>query len=562
MKKLILTFGLTLLAAGSFSQVVLHAEAPGAIVGNFVITNPTDWSADLSDPDNAVTDTVMVGIDSLACAPLSNNLTGKIALVYRGTCEFGAKALAAQNAGAVAVIIVNNAAGPPVGMGIGADGADVTIPVVMISQADGALIRSTMINDPVVMFLGMKNGHFANDIGLTVKDVLRADMNGTPSQIVQNDTEFTTTVGAVVRNFGFEDQTGITLTATVNHGTEVYSETSAPFDLEAGDSTELIELPDFSLPTYTPGTYTLTYTVDYDNNADEEYDADNTLITNFKIQDTLLSYSRLDPTTGLPMSTIGTQPADNEGSYSSCIVFSNPNASRLGAMGLYFGASINAPDSLDGQEVLVSAFRWDNQFTDVEDPALAFDALTEMFPSESYYFGANPTNGGQVYVPFPTQFVFEDNQRYMFCVQTFDMRIFFSYDEETNYDWNINQDLQPVHPIESNGDFRWAGFVGGSVPSMAVRVFDASDLAINENVIETSVFPNPAKDVVTVKVDASGTAVLKVTDLAGRTVTTNDVTIANGQFTVNVADYNAGTYLFTLVYENGANSQFNVVVAK
>jgi hypothetical protein len=558
MKKLILSCGLMLLAVSSFSQVVLHAEAPGAIVGNFTITNPTDWSADLTDPNNAVTDTVMMGIDSLACAPLTNDLTGKIALVFRGSCEFGAKALAAQNAGAVAVIVVNNVPGAPAGMGPGAVGAQVTIPVVMISQADGLLIYNTMQTDDVVMFLGQKNGHFANDIGMTTADVLRADANGIPSQLAQNAAEFTTTIGAQVFNYGTSNQTGITLTATVNNGSVVYNQTSAAFDLDAGDSTDFISLPDFSLSSYPAGTYTLTYTLNYAGS--EQYPGDNSVVTDFKIQDSIFSYARLDAT-GLPITTTGLQPATNTGSYSSCIVMMNENASRIGAAGMYFSAAINAPDSLDGQEVLLAAYRWDDAFADLDDANFGFTALTEM-TSGSYYFGSNPVNSAVVYFPFPQPFVLEDNQRYLFCAQTFDMRIFFGFDENSRYLWNIDQDRQPVYPIESNGDYLAGGFVSNAVPSLAVRVFDAADLTVNENVLEASSFPNPAKDVVTVKVNASGTAVLTVTDLAGRTVATQDVTIANGQFNVNVSGYNAGTYIFSIAYENGANSQFKVAVAK
>ena len=92
MKKLLLSFGLVLFAANSFSQVICSIEAPVALIGGLQITNPTTWSADMSNPANAVLDTVMIADDSLACSPLINDLTGKIALVYRGTCNFSSKA--------------------------------------------------------------------------------------------------------------------------------------------------------------------------------------------------------------------------------------------------------------------------------------------------------------------------------------------------------------------------------------------------------------------------------------------------------------------------------------
>ena len=70
---------------------------------------------DLSDPANAITDTLAfvddgTAGDSLGCNALVNgtDITGKIAVIYRGACEFGTKALNAENAGAVGAIIVNN----------------------------------------------------------------------------------------------------------------------------------------------------------------------------------------------------------------------------------------------------------------------------------------------------------------------------------------------------------------------------------------------------------------------------------------------------------------------
>ncbi len=74
-----------------------------------------------------------------ACDPLpAGSLTGRAVLVRRGTCGFYQKALNAQNAGAAAVVLYNNVAGrvsPTV-----AGSPPITIPVVMVSLADGVAI--------------------------------------------------------------------------------------------------------------------------------------------------------------------------------------------------------------------------------------------------------------------------------------------------------------------------------------------------------------------------------------------------------------------------------------
>jgi PKD repeat protein len=85
------------------------------------------------------------------CNPLTNAaaMVGRIAVVRRGTCAFVDKVQAAQNAGALAVIVVNNAPGAPIVMG--GTSTTINIPSVMVSQEDGdelinALIAGTVIN--------------------------------------------------------------------------------------------------------------------------------------------------------------------------------------------------------------------------------------------------------------------------------------------------------------------------------------------------------------------------------------------------------------------------------
>lgn len=556
MRKLILSLGLGLLCSGSYAQVIFTVEAPAAIAGSYDFTYTNGWGADMTNPANSVLDTVMLADDSLACSSLVNDLTGKIALIYRGSCEFGAKALAAQNAGAIAVIIVNNIPGAPIAMGAGASGGSVTIPVVMVSQADGAIIHDQLASDDVVVFIGNKSGYYDDDIGFYNTDVLRTNFSSLPIQLAQSATELNTQIGAWVYNYGNNDQTGITLNVTVNNGSNVYDQTSASFNILSGDSA-YITMPDFNLPSYTAGDYTLTYSLNY--GVTDEYAADNSVAIDFHLNDTLFSLARLNAQ-GKPISDGGIRPNPNNNSYSSCIVFDNPNGSRLGAVGMYFNASTSTSDSLTGQEIIVYAYRWDDSFTDLNDPNLGFTALTEM-SSASFYYNSNDQNVPK-YQEFTDAFLLEDGQRYLFCAQTFNTNVFLGYDTDSKYTMNENAYLQPLYPVESDGSYSAGGFTGGDVPSLAVRMFDASELSINENVIETSSFPNPAKDVVTVKVKAAGDAVLTVTDLAGRVVSTQNITISNGSFTANVSGFNAGTYVFSMSYANGASSQFKVVVTK
>jgi Zn-dependent metalloprotease len=96
-----------------------------------------------------VTGNVVLGDDgtdstSDACTALVNagDINGNIALVDRGTCAFTVKVKNAQNAGAIAVIVANNAVGPPAPMG-GAD-PTITIPSIMVALSTGNTIKSEL----------------------------------------------------------------------------------------------------------------------------------------------------------------------------------------------------------------------------------------------------------------------------------------------------------------------------------------------------------------------------------------------------------------------------------
>jgi len=82
-----------------------------------------------------------------ACTALpANSMAGKIALIRRGSCTFESKAVMAENAGAIGVIIMNNVAGGGV-VAMAEDAlVDATIPVVSISKEDGDLLMANLTN--------------------------------------------------------------------------------------------------------------------------------------------------------------------------------------------------------------------------------------------------------------------------------------------------------------------------------------------------------------------------------------------------------------------------------
>ncbi|KAB7745972.1 choice-of-anchor B family protein [Nostocoides sp. F2B08] len=156
---------------------------------------------------------------SLGCAPFVDFPAGAIAIVDRGTCGFTVKVANAQAAGAAAVVVANTA-GAPITMG-GAD-PSITIPSVMVSQADGAVIKAGLpatgtvaandppplcgtglhmvdINDPTnPTFAGCFDGHgYIHDTQCIVYDGPDADYTG--REICFNSNATTSGAGGLHR---------------------------------------------------------------------------------------------------------------------------------------------------------------------------------------------------------------------------------------------------------------------------------------------------------------------------------------------------------------------------
>jgi len=124
-----------------------------AIAGNYSVNNNTLDPGGIDAPTSPgiTADLVLVqdsgGIDD-GCGTLVNTaeLNGNIAVLRRGFCSFTQKILNVQNAGAVAVIIVNNGPG---NFTIAGGDAAITIPAVSVSQEDGNIIITEMSSNTV-----------------------------------------------------------------------------------------------------------------------------------------------------------------------------------------------------------------------------------------------------------------------------------------------------------------------------------------------------------------------------------------------------------------------------
>ena len=603
MKKILLTAVTLVIAYAAHTQVVCAGVSPASIQGNYDHgvqiacgqwpgeTDDGTWGAwngglDFNIPGDYVQAELMLVDDGTpgtnpqgnpiseeGCNALTNNLTGKIAVVYRNTCWFSSKVYYAEQAGALAVIIVNREAGI-IGMLGNTDplngplGPDCHIPAVFLDNVDGAALIAEMQNGPVEMFIGNKLGAFANDVG-SVKGEFLVSPYGGAHNLLYDGFE----PGIQVYNFGSADQTNVMVNAKIDGpGGNVYDETLGPFSLLSGDTVSIFPgntdfFPAWALGVgnYTDGDYTLTYDVSMTGTPDDS-DFDNIYTSDFKIQSDQISLSRLD---GSNMPIANSYPSNSTTEYQSCMLFQDANASSLAVQGLYFvphtDTSVN---DLAGAEIFANAYQWDDAWTDLDDPAYQFDPTTNdafqnlnLITFGTHYPVANDDVDDVAYIAFATPFQFVDNQRYLFCLQTFESAtISFGYDSGVSYDGNEGIIRQPVSPVHVDGEWYAAGWAGSSATSMALKTFNPASIGLGEiATLEGNAFPNPTNDVVTVSIDANGDATLKVTDIAGKVAMNNNVTLVNGSVKVDMSSLEAGVYIFNVTLENGQTSQFNVV---
>ena len=153
-------------ASGDLSFTVNN----GPLVGSYDVLAAAfggEFTADLITGDTVLMiDDDTTGDPNDACDPLLNggSLSGKIAIARRGACAFTDKVISAQNAGAIAVIVINNQGAPIV---MGGANPDITIPALMIGTEDGeALLNSNLGFNTVTFYTAPNENAVETDLEL------------------------------------------------------------------------------------------------------------------------------------------------------------------------------------------------------------------------------------------------------------------------------------------------------------------------------------------------------------------------------------------------------------
>lgn len=597
----------TLSNAQGVRRSSFRVDAPASIQGYKIIDEIDSTST--TSPWGTSIDSTWEGMDVKydpnnldGCAAFAPGFfTGKFAMIYRGGCEFGSKAKKAQDAGAKGVIIVNNLLGV-VGMGAGADGALVEIPVVMVTTVDGNAIKAQIdAGNPVSVSLAA----WRFDPVLNPIDV--GFMNDGPVLPLGRTVpahQVSTAHGNTDENF------------RLFSGARFYN-----FSVNTWDT--LFQFGRFSYKsTFTGGTYS-----PQDSNSinwfftNQVHDTDSInfvmidslsgAIAGFDMNDAAKGVYKVDNQINtIPFTETGLAPLNNTWShtcavtdsiYSKCeydfvnnrpIANSYVNVSSVAEWGpvLYIrngGYSakkvqvVVMRDVIDdsvfnGQDVFVTLSKWsDNDGNGAIDPNTELDEIATGI----YSLTASdivPINGLAVTINLdnsitPGQLIkLEDGAKYWLHISLPGSTNGFGMgtDYYSDYSANLNLGVSEGNPLLFNGTMFGGGFANAGSPSIALLMNTNKAESVNDFASingQVSVYPNPTKSDINVALDlekSSTTVVYEIMDITGKTIATQTKSnVTSDVFTYNTSKLSAGTYFVNITTDNG-KSQSKFVVTK
>lgn len=589
MKKILLSLFAGLLAVAGLetqAQVVGFVTHPAAARGNLeigIMSNAAApfWGISLDTVTRS--GRMIVGRsaggtaagDSLACDTTlinASQMAGRVVVLYRGVCPFGVKALAAQRAGAVGVIIVNNQT-TMINMAAGDVGGQVTIPVILITQADGARLRPFIDSgDSTNILIGQKRGFFANDFGFSIENLIRPIDFAVPANQAERPGDYVLKLGADIVNYGQNAQTNVNLNVKVDFTNRsgststIYNQNGTVASLPK-DSTRTALVPDLDLNATGAGRYTITYTATSSNT--DDFSGDNVSIQTLLLTDSIYSKARVD-SLGRPTLSGGVRPGSaTAGPYDIGIFFYAKRGHRLKIDKLKFAFVTNAPVNLIGETVVGKVQQWiDANDNDAIDPGELLE-MGEGFYTYADSLGSNSVrevaitdiNTNQAGVRLDSNGVYIISVAYTgTSTQVFtciDPGIFFRRSEIPYDQWTTPVFTTTWNPV---------GFDQHRVPSISAITSNITTSVqnIERNDMSIRVYPNPARSDVYVRLSAEsmiGKVNYEVMDITGRIVMSGEKMIdgMNDQINLSVASLQQGVYTVVTKTAKGFNSSRFVV---
>jgi subtilisin family serine protease len=194
---------------GEHSLEALKVNSPPGVAGKYAVkeaaftpplidSDPVEGRLVLVDDEDETLPDGGTGTTMDGCQAITNTtaLSGNIAFIQRGGCDFDEKVINAEDAGASAVVVFNLSGDPIVMTG----DAAVDIPAVMIGAADGNLLLDEIDNNGIIeivldksFFLTVEDtgnvmGNFSSRGPGTVQDILKPDVTAPGINILAGHT--------------------------------------------------------------------------------------------------------------------------------------------------------------------------------------------------------------------------------------------------------------------------------------------------------------------------------------------------------------------------------------
>ncbi|NJN77821.1 MAG: T9SS type A sorting domain-containing protein [Saprospiraceae bacterium] len=529
----------------------VRVTAPSNIAGSFDYGYPTDWgpTTQLATIQGELV-WAYNATDSLACTPITTNLTGKIALIRRGACGFSLKAYHAQQAGAIGTIILNhtyNADGGGIVNMLGGDSATViTTPAAFFTRDDGDLILAELDNGATVnaaFFIPViDNAHAIFHYSTPQSQIV--DLDGMDITVYNNSNHNETNVVATVV---ITDPNGAVTTLTEN-----VANIAANTDSTISFTTS-----------YTPaalGTYSAVFSV----TADSATFNNETITQDFEITDY----------------TWANDNGDNIGSiipsgFDQTFRYDIGNTFFVGASNAvvtHMSFGLEEPDSLDGETFDIILYDMDANLDGTLDGTDYADFTTVAFGSYTVDAATMPANDTVVVELTPllgNNIELNANGTYLITVQYDALNSLagntsppnYIHASPTNYEF-INTMVYTSQLFTGGWGGNWNAILrlhlDGFIISSATE-----DVAVLDNA-KINVFPNPTTEFLTVDLELdniSEAVEVKITDVNGRVLATQNFSnVQNDKFTFDVSDYAAGNYFIRVQTEEGFKTKhFSVV---
>jgi len=592
MRKFTLLFicllGVTYFADAQVRRSSLRVDAPSVIRG-YKIIDETSADPTLAAPWGRGVDSTWEGFgvdfdpaNLDGCTAFTPGyFTGKFALIYRGDCEFGSKALRAQQAGARGVILVNNLLGV-VGMGAGADGAAVTIPVVMVTTNDGNDIRNQIsLGNPVTISLtGWRYDSIANpiDIGFMNDGVILPQGKIMPahqlSTIYGNvDEQFRLYTGSRFYNFSVQDWDTIFVKGAITQGATAIASDSINFFYTPPGATTTDSVIFTILDTvnnvlvghdmndYAVGTYTKTNEIAANPSVYSETGLaplNNTWDYSFRVQDSI--YGKAQYANGSPVANSYIN-FGSPGEWGPVLYMRNGGfAARSASVRIM--RDIIQDSIFTGQQVIMTIYEWSDN-----DANGGIDYATELTEvgSGDYLMTASdlvPIQGLNITVPLNNTIVpaapikVATGAYYWVTIKMTGAAGEFAIgaDYFADYTANLGYNTSFGNPLYFNGTMFGGGFANAGSPSIALHMskdldpFSVNDLADLDGSV--NLYPNPASSEINVSLDlkdVSKEATYVIMDMTGKTLAYEvSKNVTTDVVSFNTSSYAAGTYLMTV----------------